>query len=320
VGENPATETGSHAIDTVELAGDNVCGISGRHPVEYVKPERLLLKGHVALSEKWVQDRIAEDPALLGLGPLVLRDKERAQPRAGRLDLLLQDPETHRRYEVELQLGRTDESHIIRTLEYWDLERKRYPQYDHCAVIVAEEITARFLNVISLFNGAVPLIAIQMTALKFGEAVALVFTKVLDEVRQGPVDEDEEVYEEADRSFWEARATKATVAMCDELLKVARVSNPKLELKYNKFYIGLAEGGQPNNFVIFRPTKDFVRVEPRLERSEEVDKLIEAAGLDTLTFDGRWGRYRIRVDSQSLKKDAEVIKGLIRRAYESFGK
>ena len=50
------------------------------------------------------------------------------------------------------------------TIEYWDLERKRYPQYEHTAVIVAEDITSRFLNVIQLFNGAIPLIALKMTA------------------------------------------------------------------------------------------------------------------------------------------------------------
>jgi hypothetical protein len=73
--------------------------------------------------EKWVQELIASDPSILGLGELVLPDKERIQPRAGRLDLLLQDPETKRRYEVEVQLGPTDEAHIIRTIEYWDIER-----------------------------------------------------------------------------------------------------------------------------------------------------------------------------------------------------
>src|SRR5215213_5520758 len=128
----------------------------------YIRPERISLKLHPELTEKWVQKLIAEDPAILGLGDLVLRDKERIQPRAGRLDLLLQDPETKRRYEVELQLGATDETHIIRTIEYWDIERKRYLQYDHCAVLVAENITSRFLNVISLFNGTLPFIAIQM--------------------------------------------------------------------------------------------------------------------------------------------------------------
>lgn len=88
-----------------------------------------------------MQARIAEDPAILGLGDIILKDKERIQPRAGRLDLLLQDPAADRRYEVEVQLGSTDESHIIRTIEYWDIERKRYPQYEHCAVLVAEDVT-----------------------------------------------------------------------------------------------------------------------------------------------------------------------------------
>ena len=113
-------------------------------------------KGHSELNERWVQDRVAEDPSILGVGGVILKDKERIQPRAGRPDLLLQDAEASHRYEVEVQLGGTDESHIIRTIEYWDIERKRYPQYEHTAVIDAETITGRFLNVISLFNGMIP--------------------------------------------------------------------------------------------------------------------------------------------------------------------
>src|SRR6266568_2791548 len=132
--------------------------------MQYLKLERVFLQNHPDLQERWVQARIAEDPAILGLGDLILKDKERIQPRAGRLDLLLQEPETKRRYEVEVQLGSTDESHIIRTIEYWDIERKRYPQYEHCAVIVAEDITSRFLSII--FNGTIPLVAIQMQAVK----------------------------------------------------------------------------------------------------------------------------------------------------------
>ena len=72
---------------------------------KYVRPERVLLAGNPEFSERWVQDRIAEDPSILGLGDLVLKDKERRQPRAGRLDLLLQDTDVGQRYEVEIQLG-----------------------------------------------------------------------------------------------------------------------------------------------------------------------------------------------------------------------
>ena len=32
--------------------------------------------------------------------------------------------------------------------------KERYPEYDHCAVIIAEDITNRFLNVINIFNGS----------------------------------------------------------------------------------------------------------------------------------------------------------------------
>jgi hypothetical protein len=70
--------------------------------VEFVKLEPLSIQAHPELNEKWFQERIAEDPSILGLGELVLRDKERHQPRAGRLDLLLQDQETNKRFEVEI--------------------------------------------------------------------------------------------------------------------------------------------------------------------------------------------------------------------------
>ena len=73
--------------------------------------------------EKLIQQLIADDPSILTLGPLVLRDKERMQPSGGRLDILLQDEDATAWYEVEVQLGKTDESHIIRTIEYWDVER-----------------------------------------------------------------------------------------------------------------------------------------------------------------------------------------------------
>ena len=54
-----------------------------------------------------------------------------------------------------------------------------------------------------------PLIAIQMQALKVGNNLTLVFTQVLDELLRGLVDEDEDAdAEPTDRAYWEKRATK----------------------------------------------------------------------------------------------------------------
>lgn len=283
--------------------------------MEFTKFEVISLRKHPDLNERWVQDRIADDPSILGLGDLILRDRERIQPRAGRLDLLLQDADSNRRYEIEIQLGPTDESHIIRTIEYWDIERKRYPQYEHTAVIVAEDITSRFLNVISLFNGTIPLIAIQMKALRTGDKIGLVFTTVMNQLTLGLVEEDEEAEEPTDRAYWEARGSKKTLAMADELHKMARAHDTNLELKFNKFYIGLAKDGQPRNFLIFRPLKSFVRFEPRLEKSPETQERLESAGLDVMDYDSRWGRYRIRLQPGDIEKHKQVLSEVIAEAY-----
>jgi hypothetical protein len=282
--------------------------------MEFVKIERVSIRSHSELNERWVQDRIAEDPTILGFGDVVLKDKERIQPRAGRLDLLLQDADSNRRYEVEVQLGATDESHLVRTIEYWDIERKRYPQYDHVAVIVAEDITSRFLNVIGLFNGMIPIVAIQMNAMRLDDKIGLVFTTVLDQMTLGLVGDDEEVQETTDRNYWEARGSKKTVAMADKLLEIAKQFDAALELKYNKFYIGLAKDGNPSNFLIFRPKKSFVRFEPKLKRSPELEERLEQAGLDLMDYDTRWGRYRIRLQPTDVEKHADLLTDLIREA------
>lgn len=283
--------------------------------MEFIKPEKIFIKNHPLLNEKWVQDRIAEDPSILGLGDIVLRDRERPQPHAGRLDLLFQDSEIPKRYEVEIQLGTTDESHIIRTIEYWDIEHKRYPQYEHTAVIIAEDITSRFLNVISLFNGFIPLVALQMSAFKFEDKVSLIFTKVMDERSLGLVEEDEYA-QEVDRSYWESRGTPATVKMADELLEIIKNFDNSLELKYNKFYIGLGRKGIPNNFVIFRPRRNKLVVEIRLGKSDEIQNELEQSGIDLLDYNGRYGQYRVRLGKADIKKHEELLTKYFKEAYE----
>jgi hypothetical protein len=48
----------------------------------------------VGLDEKWLQDRIKDDPGLLGLGDLEIAGREHRQPVGGRIDFLMRDPES----------------------------------------------------------------------------------------------------------------------------------------------------------------------------------------------------------------------------------
>lgn len=287
-------------------------------PGSYVPHRRVPLKGNPSLNERWVQQLIAENPSLLGLGDLEVRDVERSHPRAGRLDMLLYDPETSTRYEVELQLGATDESHIIRTIEYWDIERRRYPQYDHVGVIVAEDITARFFNVIGLFNGFIPLIAVQMLAIEVGEALTVVVTTVLDRTVLG-IEEEEEADEPRDRAYWEQKASPATLAIVDRLLGVARNVEPGIALKYNKNYIGLARAGVAANFLTFRPKRRHVIFEAKIPRSEELTQRLADAGVEMLTYNSRWGYYRMSLTEPDLAEHEELLKELVAMARDAYG-
>ncbi|MCH9813802.1 MAG: hypothetical protein K0U47_07640 [Epsilonproteobacteria bacterium] len=285
--------------------------------MEYVKSEVISLKNSTDFNEKWLQSRIEDDPTILGIGEVEFRDTEKILAGGGRLDTILYDPEDKKRYEVEIQLGKTDESHIIRTIEYWDLERKKNPQYEHCAVIVAEDITSRFLNVISLFNGFIPLIAIQVKAVKIGDTISLFFTKVLDEAKFELLDEDILV-EPSDRAYWEKRATKNSLKLTEKILDKLPDATSEYKLKYNKHYIGLEKNNIANNFISFIPRKSVVVLNIKLEKSEDIDSLIENSDLDTLAYDKQWKQYRFRLKGNDLDTNFDIIEKLVEQAKSEY--
>ena len=282
--------------------------------MELYKSKIISLKSSPTLTERWLQDEIVKDPSILGLGEVVVRSQERNQPKGGRLDLLLEDQDSAIRYEVELQLGVVDESHIIRTIEYWDIERKRYPQYEHVAVIVAEEITSRFFNVIGLFNGFIPLIAIQLNALEVNGCLTLNATRVLDLQTLGTEDDDSPALV-TDRPYWDAKSSKQMLSVVDHLIELARNINDRLVARYNKFYVGLGIDGVANNFIIFKPRRKHVCLHVKLPKSDEIDSLLEGTDLHLLDYEKRWGYYRVQLTQSEVVSNRELLLSLMEQAY-----
>jgi len=281
--------------------------------------EQISIKNIPNINEKWIQDYIANDPSVLGLGDIELKSKEKVQPNAGRLDLLLQDSENNIRYEVELQLGKTDESHIIRTIEYWDIERKRYQSYDHCAVIIAEDLTSRFFNVIQLFNGFIPLIAIKMKAYKIDGKIAITFDKILDKVKPG--DEEEDLEDEiVDKSYWDKRASKETMEMTLEIFNIINEIEQGYVPQYNRTAVLISKNRTPNRFLIMFPKKAFLRMDFTLEKTKETDDFIEENDLETLEYSVRRGRYKIRIFKKDFSNKKEAIKKLLEKSYNEYNK
>jgi len=288
--------------------------------MNHVILEEISLKNHPTINEKWIQDLIANDPSILGLGELFLKDKERIQQGAGRLDLLFQEIDSNRRYEVELQLGKSDESHIIRTIEYWDIEKRRYPQYQHCAVIIAEDITSRFLNIISLFNGFIPIIALQMKAVKVGDDISLIFTKVIDKITLGLVDDDIPEKEQTDRDYWLKKSSTEVITIADGILPLIKQFKPNYELNYNKHYIGLKLDGISNNFCLFTPKKKFIWLRLKMAKNAEMEADSEQTDIIIEEYDTERNCYWIKLSKGEEIKNAGFLQKYLEICYKEFNK
>lgn len=278
-------------------------------PLQFIRHEVISLKQHPDFSEKWLQDTIASEPSILGLGDLELIDRERIQERSGRLDLLLSDGDSTR-YEVELMLGQSDPSHIIRCIEYWDIERRRYPGYDHVAVLIAEDITSRFLNIISLMAGNIPMIAIQLSALKVGEQLVLNFVTVLNQTSLRRDDAAESVAQEVDRAVWDARVGQPIMRIADELLALVNERNGgNCKLRYLKQHCAISQTGDWHNLLRLLPKKNYLHVRLRVREPDAWLARLEEQGL--VVVKQRQTRLRVTVNPQQFQQHRSLFSELI---------
>jgi hypothetical protein len=201
-----------------------------------------------------------------------------------------------------------------------DVERKRYSQYDHCAVIIAEDITTRFLNVIGLFNNAIPIIAIQLRALKVGEQLILHFTKVLDLIEPPAPPDEEGPGPDVTREDWEKRASKDTLAVADECLATLQEIDPGIRLTYRKFFVGLSLRDHPNNFVYFVPKKQFAKANVRIAQATQRDdweKTLREAGLRVRSLVAE-KRIELQLTRPEVPKHRDLLKKLFQVSYNEW--
>lgn len=277
--------------------------------MDKVETAKMLTIRECGHDEYWLRDRIFEDPAILGLGDLQAVMKEKSQAQGGRLDLLLKNPEDDSMFEVELQLGATNESHIIRTIEYWDNEKRRWPNRSHTAVLVAEEITNRFFNVVHLLGMAVPMIGIQANIVQVGEVRGLHLTKVIDSYEEP--EEEEPVQQPFNEGHW--------IDNYPGTLECARWYKALLErlygevpTKYFEQYISLSVGGPARVWVTKRKNdRAFIEIKYGEESFQEA---VDHLNKEGVSFGMRSGKYlTFNVNAQQLKERAVVHEWLASR-------
>ena len=292
-------------------------------PMKYqtAKPIHFKLKGS-EYSEKFLQKYIFDDPTCLNLGELRPIERERRQSSGGRLDLLLKDDESDTFYEVEVMLGKTDESHIIRTIEYWDLERKKNPHYNHIAVIAAEDITNRFFNVIGLLSNNIPIIAIKINSLISNDKLIIDFIKILDLYEAPDMDDMDEVNEETrDETYWQKKSSKDIFDMYKKMVDLCRENGLNAKTKYNKHYIAFANDKNDFwNFCILLPrkTKKFCQVRMLVgeDNIQEAEDILNETNID-FEVGKRRNKIIMKLNSELLKSEEEKVVKILDMAYKS---
>jgi hypothetical protein len=264
------------------------------------------------LDEYWLQDQIYNNPNCLGLGELDAIDKERRQSSGGRLDILLKNPEDDSMFEVEVMLGETDESHIIRTIEYWDNEKRKWPQRQHYAVLVAESVTRRFFNVIQLLSHSIPIIAIQANIIEVNGQKSLNFVKVLDTFEE--IDDGSSINSETfDEKYWKSKAQwviETAAILQSELSDVIGETT----LNYTKHYIAITSH---NNNLLWLHKRSAgkvlfgFRVAPHL-----IDEAKELLDENNISYVHKRKSLRITTDKKAIKSNKDLFIKIARMASE----
>jgi hypothetical protein len=253
--------------------------------------------------EYWLQDQIYENPTCLKLGELEAVQKEKQQSSGGRLDILLKDPEDDSMYEVEVMLGETNESHIIRTIEYWDNEKRRWPQRQHYAVLVAESITRRFFNVIQLLSNSIPIIAVQVNLIESGGQRSLHFSKILD-IYEEPEDGtgDGAIYNE---EFWKKKAPW-TIDVARALLSATGDMFSSPVIRFVKSTVAITVQG--NNYFWFHKRSAGKSLFVFRISDDCIDDVSQLLDKQNIAFVQKRNYYKIVCDAEVIEKNREPLR------------
>lgn len=247
-----------------------------------IKPiinEKKVFLRNIGKDEKWLQSELDKNPSLLPFDNLISIQRERRQSSGGKLDLLYADDDNSM-YEVEVMLGETDPSHIIRCIEYWEIERRRFPHRQHYAVLVAESFNRRYFNVVQLLSLNIPMIAVQMDVIETDNQYVLNFTKIMDIYEEPEIESDSQSISE---DTWIKDASWVNNFAKKLLVKLHEIDS-NLYIKYNQNHMSISAIGGNNQFDFNKRTNPNIRISFKVsnpELKQEIEDLLIKEQVDT---------------------------------------
>lgn len=175
----------------------------------------------------------------------------------------------------------------------------------------------------ALMSGSIPMVAIQINALRVHEHVVLDFVQVLDltELRSDDTQEDDSGGGRVERSYWDAKAGPTLMKVCEDVLAMVNqhASGPQ-EFNYLRGYIGLRSNGVVRNPVAMspKPTRNVVTVWAYVDDAEAWMPRVEEAGVPAQKK--RSNRIQFKLTPEDAREHAGLIREAVAAAVERAGR
>ena len=185
-------------------------------------------------------------------------------------------------------------------------------------MLVAEDITNRFFNIVYLMNKAIPIIAIQLNVLKIGNKVTLDFTKVLD-IYETPEEEFIGEIEAVDEAYWNRKANSIAMQLVNDIIKVSKESYEDLKITYNKYHIAL--GTTKRNCIWIHPRKNkYINISIKIlnESLEDLGTNLNEIGITPREFSRRRETINLAfpIKENTIERYKENLKGILKKVLD----
>jgi hypothetical protein len=181
------------------------------------------------------------------------------------------------------------------------------------AVIVAEQITARFFNVRRLLNRAVPIIAIKLSAFLMDDCVVLHPVTVLDVIEETADLDDVAAEERVDRAYWEKKSSPVSPAITDKIISLLRTDRIDPRVTYNRHHIAMGTTGY--NFCWLHPRKAgrcHMHFRAPLDTRDSIVSQLQTAGIDAYARSTDYVAFSLT--EKGLEEHATLLRDLLRGA------
>ena len=255
-------------------------------------------------NEKDIQEIVAKNPSLLGLGELKLQERERRYKDGTILDLLFNGV-NNAQYLVEIQLGDIDADHITRIENYYEMEKEETPNKKIIPVIIAEDVN-KYLKILLKRTKDIQLVIIKMDV----EKLKFNIVDISNAIKNTN-------YEIVDRETFEKNNKKNNINIFNRLCDIFNQITTDYKLTYGTNNKVTLKGKYTKNFISFRLHQGAVRTIVTINETNYWDSKLNLFG--NVKVKSNKG-YTLTISDNTLKNtnNVKIIEELFQEAYDNM--